>query len=311
MALQLQLHQMKMYSLLTKVSIGIIALEVIVGLCSNAFIIISLTHSRSQGKNVAPYNNLLIASNASNICFSVFMAVSFVMYFLWPSFSLSPISSVLNYFTFSSIASGSWLTAILCSFYFIKIVQFQSRFHVWLKTMMDRRMPMLILIVEIFGLFESFAASYIFIQDLSQNSTITTTEVASEQNKQRMKFMGAVLTVTFPPFLICVLTTAASAVSLKLHNDRMKRNMGQTKVRDYQSAVQTMAGLVVFYALIYFIMILYSQKTFENLSLGYWICVIILSAFSVVQSGLHIIGNPKLKETLRKIFTFFINRCID
>lgn len=66
--------------------------------------------------------------------------------------------------------------------------------------------------------------------------------------------------------------------------------MGQTKVRDYQSAVQTMAGLVVFYALIYFVTIL--------------LYIAILSVFSVVQSGLHIIGNPKLKETLRKIFTF-------
>ncbi|XP_040211661.1 taste receptor type 2 member 40-like [Rana temporaria] len=272
--------------------------------CKNPFTPSRPEGRRFQGKSIAPYNNLLIALNISNMCFTVFTSVQFLMYFLWPSLGLTHTSSVLNYLIFSSIASNSWLTAGLCSFYFIKIVQFQSRFLVWLKTMMDRRMPMLIIIVEILGLFESFTALYIFNQDLSKNSTITATEVASEQNTLRMKFMGAVLTVTSPPFLISIFTTAASAVSLKLHNDRMKTNMGQTKVRDYQSAVQTMAGLVVFYALIYFVMILYSQKIFEDLSLGYWICVVILSAFSVVQSGLHIIGNPKLKETLRKIFIF-------
>lgn len=78
----LLLHQMKMSSLVTEVSLGVIALEVIVGFCSNAFIISSLTLSRFQGKSIAPYNHLLIALNISNMCFTVFMSVQFLMYFL-------------------------------------------------------------------------------------------------------------------------------------------------------------------------------------------------------------------------------------
>ncbi|XP_018429675.1 PREDICTED: taste receptor type 2 member 129-like [Nanorana parkeri] len=68
------------------------------------------------------------------------------------------------------------------------------------------------------------------VKGLSKNSTITSTDVTSEPYKLRLKFMNVVLAVTSQPILIAISTTAASAVSLKLHNDRIKINMGHTNM---------------------------------------------------------------------------------
>ncbi|XP_040211662.1 taste receptor type 2 member 9-like [Rana temporaria] len=284
------------------VCLGVIALEAIVGLCSNAFIIFSLTFSGFRRTNIAPCNYILIALNVSTMCYTISISLNLLVYLYGPSFNFTYASSVLNYLTIISITSSSWLTADLCLFYFIKILNFQSRFLSWMKMKIDRMIPLLILIVEILSLLESFIASYIFNQDLPKNSTIAVTEVTSEHYRMRLKFMSIVMTMTSPPFLIAILTTTASAVSLKLHSHRMEANTGHTNGKDYQGAVQTMACLVVFYALTGLVIILYGQELFEDQTWGYWMCLMILTSFSMVQSGLLINGNPKLKEAFYKMF---------
>ncbi|XP_040211643.1 taste receptor type 2 member 39-like [Rana temporaria] len=285
------------------VCLGVLALEAIVGLCCNAFIIFSLTFSGFKGTNIAPCNYILIALNVSTMFYTISISLNLLISMLWSSFNTSHISSVLKYLNLSSITSSSWLAAILCFFYFIKILQFQSKFLSWMKMKIDRMIPLMILFVEIVSLFESFMASYIYSQDLPKNSTIAATEVTSDNQKQRLKFMNVVLTMTSPPFLIAILTTAASAVSLKLHSCHMKANTGHTNGKDYQGAVQTMACLLVFYALTGLAIIVFGRDLFADQTWGYWVCVMTLFSFSMIQSGLLINGNPKLKEAWRKMFT--------
>ncbi|XP_077305964.1 taste receptor type 2 member 143-like [Lithobates pipiens] len=237
------------------------------------------------------------------------LCVNYLMYVFWPSFDVTYASNALNYLTIISIISSSWLTAALCFFYFTKILQFQSRFLSWMKMKIDRMIPLLILFVEIFSLLESFMAGYIFSLGFPKNLTIAAADMTSEYQKIRLKFMNLILAVTFPPFLIAILTTAASAMSLKLHSHRMKANMGHTNGKDYQSAVQTMACLVVLYALLGLVMIIFGQELFADQTWGYWICVMIIFSFPMVQSCLLINGNPKLKEPWRKMFTSFIKCC--
>ncbi|XP_073490759.1 taste receptor type 2 member 9-like [Aquarana catesbeiana] len=281
------------------------ALEAFIGLCSNAFIIFSLTFSGFEGTNIAPCNYILIALNVSTMCYTISISVNLLLDTFWLSFNTSLIPSVLNYLTLSSITSSFWLAAILCFFYFIKILQFQSRFLSWMKMKIDRMIPLLIIIVEIVSLVESFTAAYILSQELHKNSTIAATEVTSFYQELRLKFMNVVLAVASPPLLIAISTTAASAVSLKLHSHRMKANMGHTNGKDYQSVVQTMACLLVFYTLIGLFIILSGRQLATDETWVYWICLVILFSFSMVQSGLLINGNPKLKEAWRKMFNFF------
>ncbi|XP_077305982.1 taste receptor type 2 member 9-like [Lithobates pipiens] len=284
------------------VCLGVLALEATVGLCSNAFIIFSLTFSGFKRTNIAPCNYILIALNVSTMCYTISMFLNVLVYLYGPSFNFTYVSSVLSYLTIISITSSSWLTADLCLFYFIKILQIQSRFLTWMKMKIDRMIPLLILIVEILSLLESFIVSYIFNQDLPRNSTIAATEATSEHYRLRLKFRSVMLAMASPPFLIAIMATATSAVSLKLHSHRMEANMGHTSGKDYRSAVQTMACLVVFYALIGLVMIIFGQEFIEDQTWGYWICLMILTAFSMVQSGLLINGNPKLKEAFYKMF---------
>ncbi|XP_018429674.1 PREDICTED: taste receptor type 2 member 39-like [Nanorana parkeri] len=238
------------------------------------------------------------------MCFTILMFINILMKIFWPSSNVTDFSGILTYLTFCSITSCSWLTADLCFFYSIKILQFQSSFLAWMKMKIDRMIPLLIFVAITSSLLESFIALYIFTQGLYKNSTITATDVTSEPYKLRLKFMNVVLAVTSLPLLIAISTTAASAVSLKLHNDRMKRNMGHTNVRDYQSAVQNMACLIVLYALIYLVMVVFGLGIFADQSWGYWMCWMIIFSFSMVQSILLINGNPKLREAWRKMFTF-------
>ncbi|XP_040211642.1 taste receptor type 2 member 10-like [Rana temporaria] len=256
-----------------------------------------------KGTNSSPCNYLLIALNVSTMCYTISLTSNLLLYVFWPSLNVTYASSVLTYLTIISITSSSWLTAAMCFFYFIKILQFQSRFLSWMKMKIDRMIPLLIIFVEIVSLLESFMAAYIFNQDFPKNSTIAATDLTSEYQHIRLKFMNVILPVTSPPFLIAILTTAASAVSLKLHSHRMKANTGHANGKDYQGAVQTMACLVVLYALIGLVIIIFGQELFADQTWGYWICVMIIFSFPMVQSGLLINGNPKLKEPWRKCFT--------
>ncbi|XP_075036824.1 taste receptor type 2 member 119-like [Mixophyes fleayi] len=222
-------------------------------------------------------------------------------------YSIKALFYIVNYTTLYGITSSLWLSASLCLFYMIKIINVQSRTLTWVKMKISIIVPWLILTAEIVSLCGSFLSFLIPTQQPAQNnSTIITLIIISEDNKPKLQFMNIVLMINSLPSLIAITATASSAWCLKVYDCQMKRNMGtfgNTNVKDYQCAVQTMVYLEFFHTFIFLVMVMFSLEIFANNSWGYWIIVIVLFSFGTVQSAILTHGNPNLKRTMKQIFS--------
>ncbi|XP_018411249.1 PREDICTED: taste receptor type 2 member 39-like [Nanorana parkeri] len=295
-----------MLSPTTVISLGVLTLEAITGLCSNFFIIISLIISAYNEKYFAPYSRILIALCVSNVGYTLLMSANIVIGFVHPLLSSAPFAMyIVNYMTLFSIISSTWLTCCLCFFYFIKIVQFQPGFLAWVKMKIETILPWMILTVELISLSESFLALLVYDQESANNSTMSMDEMTSEPHKLILNFTILALILFSLPLSVSILSMAVSAWFLKQHSGHIERNVKVSKAgaKDYQSAVRTMSCLILFYALMYLVTLLLGLPVFDSQSWGYWMCVMGLFSFALVQSSLLISGNPKLKAAWRQMFT--------
>ncbi|XP_075036821.1 taste receptor type 2 member 40-like [Mixophyes fleayi] len=206
------------------------------------------------------------------------------------------------------ITSSLWLSASLCLFYMIKIINVQSRTLTWVKMKISIIVPWLILTAEIVSLCGSFLSFLIPTQQPAQNiSTIITLIIISEDNKPKLQFMNIVLMINSLPSLIAITATASSAWFLKVYDCQMKRNMGtfgNTNVKDYQCAVQTMVYLIFFHIFIFLVMVVFALEMFVDHSWGYWIIVMLLFSSATAQSAILTHGNPNLKKTMKRIISY-------
>ncbi|XP_040211660.1 taste receptor type 2 member 40-like [Rana temporaria] len=286
----------------TQTCIVIIVLEVIIGLCSNVFIIRSLILTSIMERRMASYNCLLISLSISNAYFSIISSVNFLINYVWPSLLRTPSGfHILYYMTLCGMTSSSWLTASLCFFYFIKIRHFQAGILAWVRMKIDKIVPWLIVTAEFISVSGGFLSLLISRKELPKNSTNSIFEMNFEQKKSKLTLINTTLIINSLAFLVGIISTSSSVWFLKVQ--RSAGTFGSTKVRDYQSAVQTMVRLVIFYAVFYLVLIIHGLEIFPNMSWGYWVCMITLFSFALVQSGLLIYGNPKLREAWTQLFT--------
>ncbi|XP_056392743.1 taste receptor type 2 member 40-like [Hyla sarda] len=293
----------------TETLLVIILLEVIVGFLFSFFIIIFLSVIGFQKKNMMTYVKILIPLNVSNISFTFFLASNFIIGFLWPELlTKTYLIHTLSYMTMYSITSSLWLSAVLCVFYFMKIVPSQPRVLTTLKRRIDAVVLWLIIMAEVVSLGEGFLSMLISnISTNQRNSSITMSEFIDKINAQSVNVFLIVLLLNFLPFLVIIMTTIGSAGLLSLYNHQIQKNMtttsGNTRVRDYGAAIQTMIGLLVFYVLLLLCMSLSMLNVFSYLDIGYWLCVIFLFSNTTILPALLIYGNPGLKEAIKQMIT--------
>ncbi|XP_040211659.1 taste receptor type 2 member 40-like [Rana temporaria] len=283
----------------TQTCIIVIALEAISGLCSNSFNIFSLILTSIKERHLASCDCILISLSVSNVCCTIITSTNLLISYVWPSLlRTSNAFYILYYMTLCGMTSSSWLTASLCFFYFIKIQQFQPGILAWVKMKIDKIVPWLIVTAVFLSVSGGFLSLLVSGQELPKNSTKYVFDVNFEQTE--ILFRTSLIMHSLA-FLVGIMSTFSSVWFLKVQ--RSAGTFGSTKVRDYQSAVQTMVRLVILYAVIYLVLIIHGMEIFPNMSWGYWVCMIILFSFALVQSVLLMIGNPKLREAWRQLFT--------
>ncbi|XP_056392749.1 taste receptor type 2 member 8-like [Hyla sarda] len=287
----------------------IILLEVIVGFLFSFFIIIFLYVKVFQKKNMMTYIKILIPLNVSNISFTCMLAFNFIIGFLWPeAYTKTIVIQTLSYMTLYSITSSLWLSAVLCVFYFMKIVPSQPGVLITLKRRIDAVVLWLIILSEVVSLAGSFLSLLpSHSQTIQRNSSITTSELMEETKAKSLKFVIIVLLLNSLPFLVIIMTTIGSIGLLSLYNHQVQKNVmttsGNTRVRDYGAAIQTMIGLLVFYVLLFLCIILSMLNVFSYWDIGYWLCVIFVFSNTTILPALLIYGNPGLKEAIKQMIT--------
>ncbi|KAM3920292.1 taste receptor type 2 member 40-like [Leptodactylus fuscus] len=293
-----------------KVFLVILLLETIAGLFSS-FSVIACLLKQFKRNNLTTYSKILIPLNMSNIFYTSVLSVNFILADFFVEVVINDFVYYTTMFiTLYSITSSLWLSGGLCVFYFIKIMPSQPGILTTLKSWIGAVVWWFVVIAEVVALGGSFFSLLISnTQKNQRNSTSFQSVLMEEMKVQSTRFTNTILILNILPFLVIMMTTIGSAWFLKLYNCQIQKNLttpGNTSVRDYESAIQTMIGLLVLYGSVFVCIIIFALNILPYKSLGYWICGMFLFSFPTVLSTLLFYKNPKLKESFKQMFIVYI-----
>ncbi|XP_018429798.1 PREDICTED: taste receptor type 2 member 119-like [Nanorana parkeri] len=283
----------------------VLLLETTCGTFSNAIVMVIILKG-IKGKKVIKTGNIIrISLSTSNICYSVLVCAS-VFSGVLHSGHVQIINPTLTYIVYSlnmfTLSSSSWLTAILSFFYFIKIVDFKARAIVWTKKNVDVVVPWMMVGAEVVALFSSFLSMLLYINPL--RSPVNDSVIRFNNSKTDMEFFNITLIPTFVPFFTIVVTTICIAGTLKKHSHNMKTNMGTLNnkaIKRFRSTVSKIKRLLLAYLLYYLCALLFYFAIAAHVSVQFWVSLLLLSSYTMVQAILLVVGNPKLQEEAKQM----------
>ncbi|KAM4023618.1 taste receptor type 2 member 40-like [Anomaloglossus baeobatrachus] len=285
--------------------ITVVIFEVGAGVLTSIYVIIIILLDFHKKKNMRTGNKIRIALGLSNVCFSIITTANVFSGFYWPMIPRKTHSTDILYpLTMYCISSCSWFSAALSFFYFVKIVNVGNRWLAWAKTNISSIVSWVILVAGLVSFGSFFTVFFLIVPPASANNASVSSFSAFAVRELRRRFIYIVIVVTFLPLVTVLVTTISTAIVLKRHTLKMEQNMrpsGNIQLGTYGSAVFRMFRLLFFFALFYFVMLLFYLPVFKELSPGFWVSLIILSSFSSVQSVLLVLGNPKLKRAWREL----------
>ncbi|XP_077130026.1 taste receptor type 2 member 39-like [Ranitomeya variabilis] len=286
----------------------ILLLETITGLSSSIFIITCLSFTGFQKQNFATLNRILISLNITNLLYTIVMSAYLLTSNLWPYFySNSFVFYFISAMSLYTITSTAWLNGTLGFFYFMKIIPSRPGVVMKIRNRISAIVWRLILMVEIVSVSGSFLSTLLSFQNSNGKNSTMNVETMEEKRSRRVKFTGIILILNCLPFILTIAMTFTSAWFLRWYNCQIRKNSGtlaNTKVKDYQTAVQTMTGLLILYTLVNISAICFALETFADGSEEYWTCAMALLSFPTGQSALLIYSNPKLRQIFNKLIIF-------
>ncbi|KAE8578515.1 hypothetical protein XENTR_v10023613, partial [Xenopus tropicalis] len=269
------------------------------GAFTNAYIsfVILLDYFKTQTMSTS--NKILLALSLSNVFLSLILFVSAVSVF-WPEiYADYYVKAYIFALLLFGICSSVWNTTCLCVFYFLKIINFGSGILAFFKIKINVMVPWFIFFSEALSLGCSFIT---LLPSVNSPGSSSNTSLVYSLNSTSVDiasipgFMKVTFIVAFVPLLIMLVTTFSTMGSLYLHSRRMENTGTSSSVAPHRSAVFMMAWLLLLYAVVFVALFTYFFKLFDSKSFGYWITYMLLYSFTLVQSIVLILGNPKLKE---------------
>ncbi|MEE6511833.1 hypothetical protein FKM82_018654 [Ascaphus truei] len=285
---------------------AIYAAEIAAGIVSNAFIVCVNSLDWINGKRLNSCDQIMFALGLSNAGHSCICGLFIFSRFLYPqTYMVDYVNVAVCALSNFSGLSSSWLTACLCLFYCVKIIHFKSGPLAWLKMKIDTVLPWLILVAEVISFTCSFPGVWAFNKLFPKNDTTALTgnisANAAQFKQDTMDFVSVLIPSFLLPFLIVLGTTLCIIWSLCRHTRQMEQNMavGSSSLKVHRRAACTMMGLLLLYLSFYVANVLLTIGMLTGVE--YWGTLILLLAFSPVQSVLLILGNSKLKQNCHKL----------
>ncbi|KAG8433424.1 hypothetical protein GDO86_012093 [Hymenochirus boettgeri] len=281
----------------------ILIVDYISGLVSNVFILSVHFHCWLKGETLSSSDLIIVGLAFSSIIYSLVKCSTCIILFYSPGMSsLRPIIYTLCFTSIYSFYSSTWLGTCLCFFFYVKIINFQSRFFSWLKMKIDTLVPWMIFAAEVFSVFNSllYIFTYLDVNPVNSTDPFFSSQISSCRTTYSFNPSFQIIN-TFIPILIATVTTSHIIVSLYKHIHRMRQNIGDgdgPSLKVHKRAAFTMFHLLVFYITVYGITV--GFVTPQGGVLG-WILYILSSLYAFVQSIILILGNNRLLQTCVKI----------
>ncbi|XP_062977652.1 taste receptor type 2 member 1-like [Elgaria multicarinata webbii] len=275
------------------------------GLISNGFIVTMKITEWAKSKRLTSSNHLLLSIGISNFISTILMAVYFLCEFLTDTRNCILVQ-IINGIAAFAVFSRFWLTALLCVFYCIKIVNSNNSLFLWCKMRISWLMPQLLvgslvisMIVSIFSIrqtsIQSKSNTTANIRNVTQARTLISFYTSSQQLVLSI-YSGC-------PLLVVLLCSILVVASLCRHVCRMTSK--ESSFRNFQTeahvrAAGTVLSLLILYLLLYLTenvaVLIYTDK-------NRFIYVFVLLVYAPAQATILILVNPKLNQEATRMLT--------
>ncbi|KFP74539.1 Taste receptor type 2 member 9, partial [Apaloderma vittatum] len=284
----------------------LITFQAFAGLWINAFIISMLSISWVKKRSFSSFEKILLFLGC---CRFLYLCISWVYTFLVSIYSwcifVHPIPQLLAAIQSFFVASNLWVSACLCGFYCIKIVNFRHIFFIYLKAKIDKIVPYLFLSSVFLSLIFSIVA-YDMTDKTLYNYFNSTRQGDSWKLTIRMDEHTMALLVIFSfVFSSAFMVVISSALLLLFSLWRHKSNMQTKSVKNISvvAHIKAMKNIMLFLflytsnftCLILTVIHLLKQDDFVT-----FFILVFQYVFPVVHSLNLILSNPKLEKTLLK-----------
>nr|XP_060615860.1 taste receptor type 2 member 9-like [Anolis sagrei ordinatus] len=271
------------------------------GLISNGFIVIVMITQWTKCRRLASSEQLLLSLGLSNLWATISLSL---FHF---SFSAESDVNSLNFqiwysFFFFCITFRYWLTALLCFFYCIKIVNCSHAFFLWCKLRISWLIPRLLvgsLIISLLAFIVTLSTRHTPSQESpTANATTVTQRKSLKDTFKRFDVFFPAL-VSGCPFLVVLLCSILVVASLCGHVCQMTSK--DSHLRSFQTKAHIQAAWTVLSLLLLFLSFFVAQVVMMTARLGFneeLFISAILMIYSPAQAVLLVLNNPKLKQAL-------------
>ncbi|XP_073416713.1 taste receptor type 2 member 8-like [Dendrobates tinctorius] len=289
------------------VGVLVLSAEVFVSITINLYILFVVLCDWKRKKHLKSRDKIQVALNVSGTILTIVTASNLFPDILQTAlFNTWYSKNIGNLFSIYYMCSSSWLTAVLCFFYFIKVVHVQQGFLIWMKMNVGSIIPWQILVGKLMSLMTCILSLFFYTppQVLPMNNSTTHPFIHSPEETPYNSVVGvSIFALICVPFLLSFIATILTVGFLKLHIKKMKDTMtsGDINLTLYKSVVHKMARFLVLYSVFYLAMFFYHYSIFAPYSPGYWITLILIFLFNPAQAFLHIWDNPKLRSSWKEM----------
>ncbi|XP_042305964.1 taste receptor type 2 member 41-like [Sceloporus undulatus] len=236
------------------------------GLISNGFIVKMMITQWTKCRSLASSEQLFLSLGLSNLCATIALSVFYFVIIFAPSY----LTSQLSYsFVFFAVIFRFWLTALLCFFYCIKIVNSTHALFLWCKLRLSwliMRFLVGSLLISLFTLIVTFSNVYVLPQ---KNMTTNVTRKSQEKSKIeyfiRFKLFFSTIGCV-GPLVMVFLCSFLVVASLCGHVCQMRGK--ESHLRSFQTKAHIKAAGTVLSLLFLYILFFVAQSRSLTVDMG-------------------------------------------
>ncbi|KAG8435606.1 hypothetical protein GDO86_013520 [Hymenochirus boettgeri] len=284
------------------------------GIAGNLLILVSNFMEWRRTKDITPYVIILSSIGISNILLQLMTLANQFCIQIQKDFQEIVILSFIAIMT--SLALTSLLFSLcLCFFYCVKIIQINNTLFLKLKKEIPRTIPLLLTLSVLVSLSVGMFSYWDLYQDHVSNANVSSTEPSVDLNiKSKCQcFFVLLLALSSVALTIFFSLSLAIIISLYRHMRKMKNNRTTEACKAgldvHISAAKTLTLLLLLY-ISFFVELCVLLDISETY--GHWyfvLCYILASAFPTLSSLVLIMGNSKLKNSVKIILQILCAGC--
>ncbi|XP_077130030.1 taste receptor type 2 member 39-like [Ranitomeya variabilis] len=294
-----------------------LSFEALVSIFINVFIEFVILRDYYTKRSLTPIQKILAALNISSVFFVVVSSFNVFCNIQMPDYSRSFYYNVIFTLLFIyCMCSSSLLTAVLCFYYFIKVVNVQRGYLGWVKQKISCIVPWQITLVKLFSFANSLIGLLLFtpkqLPSMNNSLTLSTSETLEQTYVEYNYNIAKILSfMTFLPLFCTALSTLLTVGFLKLHSRKIKNTQtsGEASLMLYNSVIYRMTRFLLLYFVFYLVTLLYYFSAFEPHSPGYYINLMLMFFITPTQSVLHILDNQDLRRSWMRLVGWIMQGC--